>query len=427
MNRSSPAGEATAAPATSLPTLLAGAGFIMMLLEFALPANGLIGLPITFFLKNRLHLSAQEVAYFGLLASVPLYFSFVVGFLRDRWSPFGAGDRGHLISFGLVSAALFTGLAFAPPTYGVLMIGVTLVGSGVLMAASAARGLTSAIGQSNALSGLAGAIVNLANLLPALIAYLLGGLLSQALEGASAPMAARAVFLVGGGLMLMVAAFGVLGPRRLLDAHRDTPGEQNHPVADIARLARHWPIYPALAIYGLWQFAPAMGTAMTYYLSSTLHATDAQVGQWFALFIAGLIPAVAAYGWLCRRFPLRVLLWAGALLGVPQFLPFLLAQTIDQALLAAVALGLLGGLAQVAYVDLAIRSCPKGLQGTMMMLLVTMYWVPVRLSDLWGTYLYDKQGGFITAVMATTVVYALILPVMLLVPRHLTAAKDGGT
>ena len=51
----------------------------------------------------------------------------------------------------------------------------------------------------------------------------------------------------------------------------------------------------------------------------------------------------------------------------------------------------------------------------------------MRHSDLWGTYLYDKQGGFITAVMATTVVYALILPVMLLVPRHLTAAKDGGT
>lgn len=426
MTSSSPDAVTSPEPATGLPKLLFGAGFVMLLLEFALPANGLIGLPITFFLKNRLQLSAQDVAAFNLWASIPLYLSFLFGLLRDRWSPFGAGDRGHLITFGLVAAGMFAGLAFAPPTYGVLLIGVTLVGSGVLMAASAARGMTSAIGQANALSGLAGVIVNLANLTPAIVAFLLGGLFSQALGGASAANAARALFLVGGGLMLMVAAFGVLGPRRLLDLQRETPREQAGLLTDIRRLAGHWPIYPALTIYGLWQFSPALGTAMTYYLSNTLHANDAQVGQWFALFFAGVIPAVAAYGWLCRRFTLRVLLWAGTLLGVPQFMPFLLAQDIQQALFAAVALGMLGGLAQAAYVDLAIRSCPRGLQGTMMMFLVTMYWVPVRFSDLWGTYLYDKQGGFITAVIATTAVYALILPVLLLVPRHLTATTDGG-
>ena len=63
----------------------------------------------------------------------------------------------------------------------------------------------------------------------------------------------------------------------------------------------------------------------------------------------------------------------------------------------------------------------------MMMFLVTMYWIPVRFSDLWGAYLYDKQGGFTTAVIATTAVYALILPVLLLVPKRLTATTDGGT
>ena len=38
---------------------------------------------------------------------------------------------------------------------------------------------------------------------------------------------------------------------------------------------------------------------------------------------------------------------------------------------------------------------------------------------------YDKHGGFMPTVVVTIVVYVLILPVILLVPRRLTATKDG--
>ena len=269
-----------------------------------------------------------------------------------------------------------------------------------------------------------GHLVNLAAMVPSLLAFLLGGQLSQLLEGAAASSAARTLFLVGAALMLAVAGFGVLGPRRLLDARRDAPAETAHLRADLARLVRHTPIYPALAIYALWQFSPALGTAMQFHLTGALHASDAQVGQWYALFFAGMLPIVVAYGWLCQRVKLRTLLWIGAALGTPQYLPFLFVHDIHQAFAAAVAMGVLGALAQAAYVDLAIRACPPGLQGTMMMFLVTMYWLPVRFSDLWGAYLYDKAGGFITAVLATTGVYALILLVLLVVPKNLTATTD---
>ena len=166
---------------------------------------------------------------------------------------------------------------------------------------------------------------------------------------------------------------------------------------------------------------------MQFHLSNTLHATDAQVGQWYAIFFGSMVPIMAGYSWLCRRVKLSTLLWIGAALGVPQFVPFLFAHDIHQAFAAAVAMGVLGGLAQAAYVDLAIRACPPGLQGTMMMFLVTMYWIPVRFSDLWGAYLYDKAGGFNTAVIATTAVYALILPVLLLVPKRLIATTDAAS
>ena len=54
-------------------------GILIVLLAFGAPAGGLIDIPISFFLKNRLHLSAHELAEFRLVAAIPLYLSFVFG------------------------------------------------------------------------------------------------------------------------------------------------------------------------------------------------------------------------------------------------------------------------------------------------------------------------------------------------------------
>ena len=61
----------------------------------------------------------------------------------------------------------------------------------------------------------------------------------------------------------------------------------------------------------------------------------------------------------------------------------------------------------------------------MMMLFDAFYFFSVRAGDLLGTWIYDKHGGFMPTVVVTIVVYVLILPVILLVPRRLTATKDG--
>ena len=61
----------------------------------------------------------------------------------------------------------------------------------------------------------------------------------------------------------------------------------------------------------------------------------------------------------------------------------------------------------------------------MMLAATTTMYVASRFGDLWGTDLYDHAGGFVTAVIATTAVYALMLPILLLVPRGLAATADG--
>jgi len=60
-----------------------------------------------------------------------------------------------------------------------------------------------------------------------------------------------------------------------------------------------------------------------------------------------------------------------------------------------------------------------------MMLFLALYYVSVRFGDLFGTWVYDAHGGFFPTVMITIVVYVLILPVILLVPKRLVATADG--
>jgi len=355
---------ATAATAAIPPILLSPLmrrriflylGVLIILLAFGSPSGGLIDIPITFFLKNKLHLKSHELAHFRLVSAIPLYLSFVFGFIRDSWNPFGMRDRGFMLLFGAVTAGLYVLFAFIPITYGTLLAATVLLTTSFLFVASAQNGLTSTLGQQHAMSGQISAVWN--------------------------------IFL--------------------------------------ARLARHWPIYPALLIWLLWNFAPGSATPLQYYLQNALHAQDTQWGQWNAIYAASFIPTFMVFGLLCRRLPLRTLLLWGTVAAVPQFVPLLFIKSMTAALIAAVPVGLMGGVATASYLDLIIRSCPSGLQGTTLMMSSSIFFIVSRSGDVLGTSLYDDYGGFAACVAAITVVYAMILPALLLVPKHLTATADG--
>jgi MFS family permease len=402
-------------------------GVLIVLLAFGAPYGGLIDIPISFFLKNKLHLKAHELAEFRLVSAIPIYLSCIFGFIRDMWNPFGMRDRGFILLFGTISASLYVFFAFTPITYVTLLVAVVLLTTSFLFVASAQNGLTSMIGQQHAMSGQISAVWNIFASVPTVGALLIGGALSDLLEESNADQAARVLFLVGAAIMASVAAYAAWKPRSVFDNVRTEHGTAAHPLEDLKRLVRHWPIYPALLIWLLWNFAPGAATPLQYYLQNTLHAEDAQWGQWNAIFAASFIPTFMVFGLLCRRLPLRTLLFWGTVVAVPQLVPLLFIHSVTGALIAAAPIGLMGGVATAAYLDLIIRSCPRGLQGTTLMMSVGLYWIASRFGDVLGTNLYDYYGSFAACVVAITVVYALILPTLLLVPKRLIASADGQT
>jgi MFS family permease len=332
-------------------------------------------------------------------------------------------DRGFMLLFGAITALLYIIFAFAPIDYATLLTAVLLLTVSFLFVASAQNGLTSTIGQQHAMTGQISAVWNVFLSIPTVGALLIGGTLSGLLEEKDADQAARILFLLGAAIMITIAVYALWKPANVFDNIRIE--SDGHPIDDLRRLVRHWPIYPALLLWLLWNFAPGSATPLQYHLQNTLHATDAQWGLWNAIFAASFIPTFIVFGWLCRKFPLKTLLWWGTVIAVPQMVPLLFIHSMTGALVAAVPIGLMGGVATGAYLDLIIRSCPRGLQGTTLMLSSSLYFAVTRFGDVLGTNLYDHYGGFAVCVIAITTVYALILPAILLVPDDLIATADG--
>lgn len=400
-------------------------GLLIILLDFGAPHAGIVDIPISFLLKNKLNLSADELALFRLVTAVPLILSFVFGFVRDTWNPFGLRDRGFMLIFGAACAVLYALFAFTTPSYVTLAIAMVLLTTSFLFVSSAQNGLASVIGQKHAMSGRISAAWNIFASLPTVAALLIGGELSDALGPASAERAARTLFLSGAVIMAVVAVFSLWRPASVYDNAYTGERVAAHPLDDLKRLLRHWPIYPALLIWTLWNFAPGSVTPLQYYLQNTLGAKDADWGTWNAIFTASFIPTFLVFAWLCQRYPLRTLLFWGTIVAVPQLVPLLFIKSVPGALIAAIPIGLMGGVATAAYQDLIIRSCPPGLEGSMLMLSGSVYYVASRFGDVLGAKLYDHYGGFTVCVIAITIAYALILPCLALIPKELIATKDG--
>jgi len=167
-------------------------------------------------------------------------------------------------------------------------------------------------------------------------------------------------------------------------------------------------------IWTLWNLAPGSATPLQFYIQDILGGTTGQWGQWNALYTAAFIPTFLLFGILCSRVALQDLLRWGTLIAIPQFVPLLVVGSLKMAILVAIPIGLMGGLATAAYLALIMRAAPLGLQGTMMMSASAAYFVATRFGDVLASALYDCFGDFTVCVVLCTAIYASIF---FLLPR----------
>jgi hypothetical protein len=286
---------------------------------------------------------------------------------------------------------------------------------------AAYQGLISLVGQEKLMSGRLATVWNVVAALPTVAAAWGSGYVTEHLK-------AHQTFLLLAALCLALGGMGLWKPRAVFAGAYENPRAQGTSLwGDVVRLFKHKPIYPAVLICFLWNFGPGGATPLQYYLTNELHASDAVYANYNAIFAFCFTPTFLLYGFLCKIYPLRKLLWWGTLIGIPQMIPLAFIHSGFAAELLAAPIGLMGGIATAAYFDLAMRSCPPGLQGTLMMMVDGVFALSSRGGDLLGTWIYEvgKPRGFLYCVIATTLVYAAILPLILLIPRHIIATADG--
>ncbi len=396
-------------------------GSLTFFLYVAAPTLYLVDIPTTYLLKNQLHAEATQVSMFRLLTGIPVYFAFAFGLIRDLWNPLGLRDRGYFLIFAPLTALAFVWLALAQLSYSGLLVGILAVMLLSRFFAAAYQGLMALVGQERLMSGRLSALWNVVSYIPILIGGLLSGYVSDHLPP-------NAFFFLAAGFTGCIAVLGIWKPRSVFNETYDRPQAKGAGlIGDIRRLLRHRAIYAAVLINFMWNFAPGSATPLQYYLTNELHASDAVFSYFNAIFSASFIPMFLLYGFLCRKVALNKLLWWGTIIAVPQMVPLLFVQSPDLALWLAAPIGAMGGIATAAYIDLAMRSCPPGLQGTLMMMVDGVLLLSSRGGDLLGSAIYESSPthGFLYCVIATTSVYALILPLILLVPKKLIATADG--
>lgn len=397
-------------------------GLLTFLVSVASPHAYLLDVASTYMLKNQLHATASQISAFRVLTAAPIYFSVVFGLSRDLWNPFGRRDRGFLLIFAPAAVAVYLTLAAMRLSYAGLFAGVIVAMLAFRFIAAAYQGLMALTAQEQLLSGRLSALWQIVAMVAAFAAGMAGGWVVGHLTYAG-------TFLLMAALTALIALMGLWKPRAVFEGAYDRREARGLDlVGDLKRLVKHRAIYPPVLIVLLFQFSPGLNTPMQFYLSNTLHASDAVYGEFNGLLSASFIPAFVLYGFLCRKLSLRTLLWIGAIVTVPQMIPLGFIRSGDQALMLAVPMGLMGGLATCAFIDLTMRSCPDGLQGTLMMLVEGVGLLSLRASDAFGSAVYDAypHNGFLYCVVATTLVYCLILPTLLLIPKDVIATSEEG-
>ncbi|MGH8786286.1 MAG: MFS transporter [Cupriavidus necator] len=396
-------------------------GWLTLFIALASPAGYLVDIQTSYLLKNQLHATATEISTFRLVTGIPVYLAFAFGLARDQWNPLGLRDRGFFLIFAPATAVAFIWMAYSGFSYAGLVIGMLLAMLSSRFIAAAYQGLIALVGQEKLMSGRLSALLNVVGSVPVVAAAFASGYISDHL-------AAKEAFLLMAMLALLIALFGLWKPVSVFGHLYEKPQARGTDlVGNVRRLVRHKAVYPAVLICFLWNFAPGAATPLQFYLSNELHASDSVYSYYNGIFAAAFIPTFLLYGFLCKKVALNKLLWWGTIVAVPQMIPLAFIHSANLALVLAAPIGLMGGLATAAYFDLAMRSCPPGLQGTLMMLVDGVLALSARAGDLLGSWIYNSSPtyGFTYCVIATTVVYALILLLIPLTPKALIATRDG--
>jgi Na+/melibiose symporter-like transporter len=400
-------------------------------------AQGMWYLPeqtITIVLKDR-GLSAAQVADFALITTLPWLIKPLYGLLSDFVPLFGRRRQSYFLLTSAVAGATALVLAWGHwiatgeiMTFHLLGLSFTLVeGVGLFTVMALGLAFTDVLTDAMMVErgrplGLTGAFQSVQWGCITLATVLVGEIGGRLAETRSL----RAAFL-------LAACFPLISLGMAVSFVQEAPARANRTAfletwrAIRATLGSREIWVAAGFIFFFW-FSPSFGPAFLYYQTDTLNFSQQLIGRLAALGAVSGVAGALLYAPLSRRLPLRQIMHAAIALGVVSTLAYLLYRGITSAVIITVVFGAVSMIINLAFLDLAAKSCPPHVEATFFAALMSILNGAVKLSENVGARLYEAVGyEWLVYIAAAMTALTWVLMPLVQFDRLDARARDAAT
>jgi hypothetical protein len=374
-------------------------------------------LPLQNLLKNELHVDRTANAAFFFWAGLAWYLKPFAGILTDAFPLFGSRRKSYILISATMAALSWLALIVTPHDYRKLLFVVIVINTFMVVASTVVGGYMVETAQANSGSGRLTAIRQFVQQACLVVNGPVAGYLASIAFGWTAAASGGVMFL------LVPATILFLHEQRKRSDSRQILANARKQLVNIATARTMW---AAAALMALFYIAPGFGTALFYKQQNDLHLTTQAQG--FLQLIAGVFGVLAAmgYGILCRRLNLRTLLVGCMVVATAANFGYLFYSSAGRAQAIEGLNGFGYTLAELALMDLAVRSTPAGSEGLGFSLMVSVRNLALFGTDWFGSKLLDQYHfSFDSLVIANSATTLIAVPLVFLLPRLIVLRKDA--
>ena len=395
--------------------MLVGIGYLFFI--FSDHRDGILRLAMKTILKDQLHLDPTKMASFFAIASMAWYFKPLAGLLTDNFPLLGTRRKGYLVAASLLAGIFWIILAFTPTSYGSMLALLVILNIGLVIGQTTLGGMLVQYGQEYKATGQMSSIRNAAENL--------GVLLSALVSGWIASNFIRPGMAIAGVLLFLLVGFFIKYHQEPKITVPNT-GAAKATLLQFKKLFTSKTMWIATAFWMLVRFTPGFQTPLYFHQTDHLKLSQEFIGVLTFINAGTALVGSFAYIYLCRKFPLRTLLYFGVTLSVISAFCFLGYNSQLGAILVESASGLGTGMAFLAILDLLARSTPKGCEALGYALIFSFGNISLQMSDVWGSSWFEQFGkSFTPMVWINSGTSALVLLAIPFLPKSLVAHTDG--
>jgi len=389
-----------------------------VILTLLRPEKGIAQLPLRFLLKQGLHFSPLAMAQFFTIAGIAWYLKPLAGMLTDYLPVFGTRRHFYMLGGATALVLLFLVLGFGPHTYLLLLATVCLLTTVCTLCNSTVSALVVEGGRLFAATGRLSTVRRVAEHAAGVIVGPIGGFLAL--------YALRYTGIVCAALSLLLM-FVVIRFRAEEDV---TPARKSW--AELREGLRIMlssrPMWGAATLFFLLAFSPGFQTPLFYYQTNTLGFSPVFIGNLTLLGAAFSVVGASTYPWFCRKAGLRVLITAAVALDAIFHAMFVFYSSPASAIAIESVAGLMRGFVWMPILDLLVRAVPRGHEAAGAALEWSPANVGVAVSDLAGSWLYQRYGMSFQSLAwlngGSTLLILLIVP---LLPDSVMTIREGSS